>query len=56
MKVMNKMKQFLMVVLAMTIFVACEKEDNEPADTLTIEDLAGKWLVEGSDVYYLING
>lgn len=47
---MKKLKQILVVILALTTFISCDKEDNSP-DAIKQETISAKWIVDGTSEF-----
>lgn len=48
---MKNLKKILAVIFALSIIISCDKDENEPKETLGKETISAKWLVYGTNDY-----
>jgi hypothetical protein len=48
---MKKNKQILMILFALTMIISCEKNPIVSQDTLSVEKISAKWVIDGISIY-----
>jgi len=48
---MKQIRQFLVVLFALTMIISCEKNENGTQDILSVEKISAKWIIDGTSIY-----
>jgi len=48
---MNSIKLIFVAIFTLTIIISCEKDENNPKETLEKETISAKWIVDGTSDY-----
>lgn len=48
---MKKIRQILVAIFALTMIISCEKNAIVSQDTLSVEKISAKWVIDGTSIY-----